>query len=224
MASLSVVFTEAINEWGWLEENPALKVKKKKEPRGRVRFLSDEERAVLLDACKNASNPNLYIVVALALTTGARFSEIINLKWEHVDLKRRVLYFLDTKNKDRRSVPISQHAYDLLEQHKKVRRIDTKYVFPGKEGNKPLELKRQWENVVRDAKLKDFRFHDLRHTAASYLAMNGASLLDISHILGHRTLQMVQRYSHLTENHVAGVLERMNEAQFGNLEVKSSGS
>ncbi len=64
------------------------------------------------------------------------------------------------------------------EKHKKVRRINTKYVFPGTTGNKPLELKRQWENAVEKAGLIDFRFHDLRHTAASYLAMNGASLLN----------------------------------------------
>lgn len=218
MASLSTALTIAANEWGWLEENPMLKVKKKREPRGRVRFLSDEEREALLAACKNSSNPALYIVVVLALTTGARFSEIINLKWENIDFKRRLLYFLDTKNNDRRSVPISNQAYELLESHKKIRRINTKYVFPGKEGHKPVELKRQWENAIKEAKLEDFRFHDLRHTAASYLAMNGASLMDISHILGHKTLQMVKRYSHLTDQHTAEVLQRMNDMQFKSLE------
>jgi len=189
-----------------------------KEPRGRVRYLSDEERTALLEACQKSSNPCLYIVVVIALTTGARFSEIINLKWENIDLKRKMLYFLDTKNGDRRSAPIYKQAYELLEQHKKVRRINSKYVFPGRQGHKPIELKRQWENAVKEAKLEDFRFHDLRHTAASYLAMNGATLMDIGHILGHRTLEMVKRYSHLSEQHTAGVLERMNDMQFKQVE------
>ena len=213
VGTLSSVFTYAIS-WGWIEENPVSKVKKLKEPRGRVRFLSEEEHKALLEACKNASNANLYTVVVIALTTGARFSEIMNLKWEDVDFSRRLFYFLETKNKERRSVPISQRAYELLDEHKKVRRINTKYVFPGKEGHKPLELKRQWENAIKKAELEDFRFHDLRHTAASYLAMNGASLLDIAHILGHKTLDMTKRYSHLTEQHTAGILETMSEAQF----------
>ncbi len=230
VGSLSSVFTYAIS-WGWIEENPVSKVKKLKEPRGRVRFLSDEEHKALLEACKvddtpqdkdkkekMVTNPNLYIVVVIALTTGARFSEIMNLKWDDVDFNRKLFYFLETKNKERRSVPISQHAYDLLQEHKKVRRINTKLVFPGIQGNKPLELKRQWENAVEIAGLEDFRFHDLRHTAASYLAMNGASLLEIAHILGHRTLEMTKRYSHLTDQHTAEILERINEVQFNKKE------
>lgn len=234
VGSLSSVFSYAIS-WGWIEENPVSKVKKLKEPRGRVRFLSEEEHTALLDACKvddtpqdkdkkekRVSNPNLYIVVVIALTTGARFSEIMNLKWDDVDFNRRLFYFLETKNKERRSVPISQHAYDLLveHKHKRVLRLNTntKLVFPGTAGNKPLELKRQWENAVERAGLEDFRFHDLRHTAASYLAMNGASLLEIAHILGHRTLEMTKRYSHLTNQHTAGVLERINDAQFNKKE------
>lgn len=234
LGTLSSVFTTAVNEWGWVEENPLLKVKKLKEPRGRVRFLSDKERKALLEACKvenyqqdkdkngkKVTNPSLYIVVAIALTTGARFSEIMNLKWEDIDFNRRLFYFLETKNKERRSVPISQHAYELLQEHKKIRRINTKYVFPGKEGHKPIELKRQWENAIENAGLEDFRFHDLRHTAASYLAMNGASLLDIAHILGHKTLEMTKRYSHLTEQHTAVVLERVNNIQFKNIECNN---
>ena len=214
MGTLSSAFTIAMNDFGWLEENPMFKVKKKKEPRGRVRYLSEKERNALLAACEKSSNPNLYIVVVLALTTGARFSEIISLKWENIDFKRKYLYLLNTKNNERRSIPISAHAYKLLEEYKKIRRINTKYVFPGKTGKKPIELKRQWENAIEVAKLEDFHFHDLRHTAASYLAMNGASLLEIAHVLGHKTLEMVKRYSHLSEQHTAGILERLSEQQF----------
>ena len=71
-----------------------------------------------------------------------------------------------------------------------------------------------WEKALREAQVKDFRFHDLRHTAASYLAMNGASLAEIAEILGHKTLAMVKRYAHFCETHTAGVVARMNERFF----------
>lgn len=221
MATLSTALTTATNEWGWLDENPMFKVSKKPETRGRIRFLTDTEHDTLLKACKATSNPNLYIVVQIALSTGARFSEIMNLKWQNVDLERKLLYFLDTKNKEHRSVPLTGEVFGLLQEHSKIRKINTKYVFPGKSGHKPIELKRQWENAIKESNLEDFRFHDLRHTAASYLAMNGASLIEIAHILGHKTLQMTKRYSHLTDQHTAGILEKMNEQRFNKTVTES---
>lgn len=215
MATLSIVLSKAAKEWGWLEENPMLKVSKKKESRGRVRFLSEEERMSLLDACKESNNPLIYLLVVIALSTGARYSEIVNLKWEDVDLKRKFFYFMDTKNGENRGVSISSKTYELLVQHSKIRKINSAYVFARADGKKPIDLRFQWEKVIEKSGLKDFRFHDLRHTAASYLAMNGATLMELSHILGHKTLQMVKRYSHLTQTHTVDLLERMNELQFG---------
>lgn len=214
MACLSTVLTKAFREYGWIEENPMFKVTKKTESRGRIRFLSDEERNALLKACEQASNPLINLLVIIALSTGARFSEITGLKWENVDLKRKMFYFMDTKNGDNRAVPISLTAYNLLKEHNKIRKINTDFVFPRADGKKPLELRHQWEEAIKRAGIKDFRFHDLRHTAASYLAMNGATLVEISEILGHKTMQMVKRYSHLTTKHTAAILERMNEQQF----------
>ncbi len=224
MAALSIVLTKAVREYGWLEENPMFKVTKKREGRGRIRFLSDEERNTLLKACQEASNPHIYLLVVIALSTGARFTEIITLTWENVDLKRRIFYFMDTKNGEHRAVPISSTAYSLLSKHFKnatVRHINSDYVFARPDRKKPLDLRWQWEEVLKKANLKDFRFHDLRHTAASYLAMNGATLVEISEILGHKTMQMVKRYSHLTQKHTADILERMNEQQFKGLEEKA---
>lgn len=211
MASLSIALTIASREWEWLEENPMFKVTKKSETSGRVRFLSDKERIALLDACSHASNPLINLLVIIALSTGARFSEILYLKWENVDFTRRMFYFMDTKNKEHRAVPISRQAYELLKAHSKVRKINSSYVFARLDGKKPADLRWQWEDVIKKANLKDFRFHDLRHTAASYLAMNGATLVEISDILGHKTMQMVKRYSHLTKKHTARLLENMAE-------------
>ena len=140
--------------------------------------------------------------------------EIINLKWKNIDLKRKMFYFMDTKNGENRAVPIPKNAFDLLKDPSKIRKINSGYVFARPDGKKPMDLGWQWEKAVKNAKLTDFRFHDLRHTAASYLAMNGATLVEISEILGHKTMRMVKRYSHLTQKHTADILERMNEQQF----------
>lgn len=214
LASLSVCFSYGLEDLGWVESNPVKNVKKPKPERGRVRFLSDEDRKNLLTKCKEDDNPYLHTVVVLALLTGARQSEIMGLQWKDIDFKRRRATFHDTKNGERRSVPLAKQAFDLLQGMNKVRRIDSPYAFPRKDGKKPMEIRKRWEKAVRDAGLKDFRFHDLRHTAASYLAMNGASLLEIAEILGHKTLAMVKRYSHLTEGHTAAVVERMADAHF----------
>lgn len=219
MASLSIVLSIATKEWGWLEENPMIKVKKKKESRGRVRSLSDKESEALLKACEKATNPHLYPVVLIALTTGARMSEILNLKWENVELKRKLLYFLDTKNGESRSAHIVIPVLEILKERSKVRDLKTNYVFPRFDGKKPIDLRHQWETVIKESGIENFRFHDLRHTAASYLAMNGATLIELSHILGHKTLQMVKRYAHLTEKHTAPLVEKMTENQFLNVKT-----
>ena len=89
-------------------------------------------------------------------------------------------------------------------------------VFPSAiKPQKPIEIRKSWLNALEKAGIEDFRFHDLRHSTASYLAMNGATLAEIAEVLGHKTLAMVKRYSHLSEAHTAGVLERMNQKFLG---------
>jgi len=96
----------------------------------------------------------------------------------------------------------------------KLRRIDTDLLFPGKRKNQPIDIRHWWNISLETAKIKDFRFHDLRHSAASYLAMNGATLAEIAEILGHKTLQMVKRYAHLSESHTSKVVAKMNKQIF----------
>jgi integrase len=213
--AMSKVCTVAVNEWEWLQENPFNKIKKFSEMRGRVRFLSDDEREKLLEACSSSSYKPLYLIVVLALSTGARKSEIMNLKWQDIDFDRRQFVLHETKNKERRVIPLTGHAYQMMLEHKQVQRIDTDFIFPSIKGDKPYEIKKPWLRAVKEATLKDFRFHDLRHSAASYLAMNGASLAEIAEVLGHKTLQMVKRYAHLSEAHTSAVVSRMNERIFG---------
>jgi integrase len=218
MAALSHAFTIAVNEWEWMEDSPMRKVKKPKEPRGRVRFLSDEERERLLAACQKSDNPYLYPVFVLAISTGMRQGEIMGLKWEDVDLNQGRVTLHDTKNVERRVVPAVDKALELLKEHAKVRRINTPLLFPSKvDPQKPMDLRAPWKAALAAAKIEDFRFHDTRHSAASYFAMNGASLAEIAEILGHKTLQMVKRYAHLSEAHTAGVVERMNAKIFSDV-------
>jgi len=215
LSSLSSVFTIAVNEWQWLEDSPMRKVKKPKESRGRVRFLDDDERARLLQACKESSNEWIYMCVILALSTGMRQGELMGLKWPDVNLKDGYIILNETKNGERRRVPLTGHGLELLRQHAKVRRLDTDLLFPGRNPSKPIDLKKPFKTALKQAEISDFRWHDLRHCTASYLAMNGASLAEIAEVLGHKTLQMVKRYAHLSDGHVSSVVADMNAKIFG---------
>jgi integrase len=217
MTVFSHAFTIAINEWEWVQDHPMKKIAKLPEPRGRVRFLNDTERKNLLNACQEVRGAeNLYMLVVLALSTGARHGELINLRWQDVDLKRKAIVLHDTKNKERRVLPLAHHALELIEEKYTSRDVASDLVFPAPRKPKDAWASRSaWLAATKKAKLKDFRFHDLRHSAASYLAMNGASLAEIAEVLGHKTLAMVKRYSHLSEAHTAGVVERMNKKIFG---------
>ncbi|MBI2790898.1 MAG: site-specific integrase [Gammaproteobacteria bacterium] len=212
LSALGPVLTACVKEWQWMDSNPMDKVTKGKESRGRVRFLSDDERKALLDACKKATDtPELRIVVLLAITTGARRGEISGLRWRQVDLSRRVIVLEDSKNGERRALPLAGPALEtVIEWSKERSQNPDALVFPGRlDTTKPLDFERAWQTALKRAELEDFRFHDLRHSTASYLAMNGASLAEIAEVLGHKTLQMVKRYSHLSHEHTASVITRM---------------
>lgn len=222
--SLGHVFTIAVKEWEWASQSPILRITKYKESRGRVRFLSDEERAALLTACQQSDNPYLYMVVILALSTGARKMEILGLKWQDINFERGVIVLHETKNGERRVIPLQGYAMELIREHRKIPILGCPYVFPskfvkkdalGKPIYQPIDIRTAWEMALKKAGIKDFRFHDLRHSAASYLAMNGASLAEIAEVLGHKTLQMVKRYAHLSEAHTSEIVAKMNEKIFG---------
>ncbi len=206
MAALRHVFTVAMKEFRLAESNPLLMVSNLKNPRGRVRFLSDEERKNLLIACEESSNISLYLVVLLAITTGARKMEIMNLKWSDVDLDKNLIYLHQTKNGEIRTLPIVPKVKELLILLKEE--SENELLFVGR-GNKPLNIEYAYEEALKRARLKDFRFHDLRHSCASYLAMNGATLNDIKEILGHKSFNMVGRYAHLSTAHKSKVVNDM---------------
>lgn len=213
-SAISVVLTAAQKDWHWIEQNVSSFVRRRPESKGRNRFLSDDERDALLAACQVSHWPALYPLVLLALTTGARRSELLGLTWNDIDLSEGMARLRDTKNGQPRLLPIRGPALPAMRELHKSRRADCDLAFPNRPGTGGYELKKPWANALRLAKIEDFRFHDLRHSCASYLAMNGASLLEIADVLGHKTLQMVQRYSHLSVDHKASVIEKMTDAVF----------
>jgi integrase len=208
LATLSAAMAYAVKPLGWLESNPVEKVTKSKEPPGRVRFLSDDERTRLLDACR--PHADLYLALLLSLTTGGRQSEIMGLRWQQVDFARKTLTLMETKNGDRRTLPLVGEAFTLLQERSRVRSLKDDRVFvPVKEDGKQRNLREAWERALATAEIENFHWHDLRHTAASYLVMNGVSLVEVAKILGHRTLSMVARYAHLADEHIVATGEKL---------------
>jgi len=210
IAALSSCLSYGVKTLEWIERNPCERIKKPAESRGRVRFLSDDERHRLLSACR--SHPELYLAMVLSLTTGARKAEIMSLHWNQIDFARQVITLNKTKNGETRSIPLVGEAFMLLQERAKVRSLSDDRIFPPKAIAKKAEyinLDKPWRAALKTACIADFHWHDLRHTAASYLAMSGVSLIEIAKVLGHRTLAMVARYSHLSDEHIVATGKKL---------------
>ncbi len=214
LAALSRSFTICIREYGWLKENPVLLISRPSEPRGRDRFLTLDEISRLLDACRYSRSSYLFPIVTFALATGARRGEILNLQWSDLDLTHNLVTFRHTKNGESRTITLTPYLAEIFSTERKHRVILSPYIFPSLNGTKPADITTAWQEALLKTNI-NIRFHDLRHTAASHLAMNGASTLEIAAILGHKTLAMVKRYSHFSTSATAQVLKRMNAAIFG---------
>ena len=227
LAALSAVCKWAWKELHWLPGNPVLSVSKGPENPGIIRYLSDAERTALLQACRESKDPNIHCAVALALATGARYSNLRMLTWEDVDFESWRLRFKTTKNGEPRYVPVVGPVQRILQQQFERDPTGKDWVFKGARNGVPAELDMPWRAVRKAAGLtgeKHCRFHDLRHTTASYLTMNGATLAEVAEALGHRTLMMAKRYSHQSGEHVRGTLERMASRFLNDLEHQPSSS
>ncbi len=193
-ACLRHIFTKAI-EWDKLRENPAAKVKLFRIDNKRLRYLEREEMKKLIDACSEHLKP----IIIVALFTGMRKSEILNLKWRDLDFSQKIIYLLDTKNGEKREVYMNDIVYSVLLGVKK--HPDSGYVFCNKEGKPYGNVRRSFATALRKTGIKDFKFHDLRHTFASQLTMAGIDLKTVQELLGHKTLDMTLRYAHLSPDH-----------------------
>lgn len=195
---LKHMFTKAV-EWDMVESETLKRVRKVKLLRDdskRLRYLSKEECQALINSC----DPHLKPVVVTALNTGMRKSEILSLKWDNVDLRHGFILLDTTKNGERREIPINDTLRQTLQAV--TRRLDCPYVFYDHvTGNRYLDVKRSFKTALRKAGIRDFHFHDLRHTFASHLIMLGVDITTVKELLGHKSLTMTLRYSHLAPSH-----------------------
>lgn len=210
LAALNHVFTIAVTEWGWLQQNPLSGVRKYPELRGRLRYLAKEELEDLLIACQRSAKPELFDAVILAIETGARKDEILSIKPRHVDVAAGLIVLEETKNHERRQLTIAGPVLDMVCRRMKYVRKGQHYLIHGKFRHMKARIDDEFRLACKQAGIEDFRFHDLRHHFASTLAMNGASLVEISEALGHKSLNMVKRYAHLAESHTSKVIIEAN--------------
>ena len=171
------------------------------EPRGRTRFLSDAELAALLKAAREYS-VQMHAAVMTSVATGLRQGELLRLDWQDVDVGKQTLRVRVAKNDEPRQVHLPESACDALKelQTGKIRAISgAVFVMPDGRRLRKSTIESRWRIVRTTAGLADFRWHDLRHSCASLLAQNGATLLQIAEQLGHKSFQMTQRYSHLVQ-------------------------
>jgi integrase len=218
LALLKHSFNIALKEWEWVRENPVLKISMEKEPPSRDRWLSYEEEEGLL-----ASSPSwLREIIIFAVETGCRRGEILSLEWPKVDLRNKVVTIFGSKTGERRTIPLTQRALDvlLLRQGAKVRSLAHDLVFTHPEGKAVniYTLREAFEASLRKARVDGFRFHDLRQTFVSRLAQHGVDPYAIQKLMGHRTLVTTQRYTHhYSASLKIGInaLERSRAAQNG---------
>ncbi len=205
MAILRHMLNKAV-EWDMMEKSPFDRGKslQLKENNKRLRFLSHEEIEKLLPECPTY----LRRIVVCALSTGMRRGEILSLKWEQI--RNGFIYLQRTKTNEGREIPINDTLEALFEEIRQERHLRSEYVFTYQD--RPLhELKRAFGGALRRAGIQDFRFHDLRHTFASHLVMNGASIKDVQELLGHKDTKMTNRYAHLSPEHKTKAVRLLND-------------
>ena len=203
--------------WAAVLDNPTIYIVLARENNARVRYLDNKEVQALLQACNDRLRP----ILAMALRTGMRRGEILNLRWKDADLANRQIFIRRSKSGLSRHVPISEDLFSL--RLELPSRFEGGYVFPSHlprrgsessgEANEPLvDIKNSFKAALTEAGIKDFRFHDLRHTFASHLVMQGVDLNTVRELLGHKSPQMTLRYAHLSPGHNRDAIQCIDKA------------
>jgi len=187
-------------------DNPACRVKLGRGAHHRLRFLSETEMIRLMEVC----HPRLKPVVACALMTGMRKSELLNLAWENVSLAQGIIYILKSKSGRPRQIPIIPQLQDIF--------MALQPKACGSVFNLPeIMLRRLFAKAIAQSGIQEFRFHDLRHTFASHFIMRTHNLPVLQEIMGHATPQMTQRYAHLSPGYMAAAVNKLDGVFAGSL-------
>ena len=199
-AVLSAIFKYALQQ-DYIKKNPVISIYIEAEDNKIERFLSDDERNRLIVACQASNWDKMYLLFLLAITTGARRSELLGLQWSDINYNHSTALLNDTKNGSKRTLTFPTVAMAELRKHNKE---EKGLIFPShRRADQPMDFRSPWATALKQANIQNFRWHDLRHSAASYLAMGGASLHEIGQVLGHKSVQTTQRYAHLSTQHQA---------------------
>ncbi len=210
-------------KWGFIEKSPASSIEKFKEKPHRERYLTKEELPRFLKALEEQEDSPSMAAIKLLLFTGGRRGEILSLRWDQVKLNERRLFLPETKNGKSRSIILNNKALEIVEalQEKKPstpRNAKSDYVFPSRDGSKRphiLDLRITFGKICEAANIEGLRIHDLRHSFATLALQGGASLYDVSKLLGHSDISMTQRYAHMVDDslqkatdNMAGMIDR----------------
>ena len=188
------------------ERNPTRGIPRAPLNNGRERFLSAEEAARLREAVAASQNPQLQHIVGLLLLTGARLRELLDARWENVDVERRSWFIPTSKTGKSRYVPLSTAAFAIIETLPRFK--DCPWLVPNPDTRLPyVSIKHSFKTAIKEAKLPGLRLHDLRHSAASFMVNSGVDLFAVGKVLGHASYQSTQRYSHLANDTLLKAVE-----------------
>ena len=193
---------------GKIGSNPVRSVKMFTENNARVRFLSDEDEKKL----RAVMTPDDWRLVAIALNTGLRQAEQFNLRWEHVNFDTGIITVPRAKNGEVRHVPMNDSVRSILRSLPS--RMRSEWTFPTRRGN-PTQadtwVLRKFKPALERAGIENFHWHDLRHSFASRLVMCGLPLTTVKELMGHKTIAMTLRYSHLAPEHLMQAVQKLTD-------------
>jgi len=208
LACLKNMFTKAI-EWGKVDKNPVKKVKLFREQNIKEKILTNEEARKLIEV----ANSHLKPILIVALNTGMRKREILNLKWKNINFSKGYIFIEDSKSGRSRKIPMNNLVYKTLKSLKN----ESGFVFYNPETKKPIQdVKRAFGTACKKAGIIGLRFHDLRHTAATKMIEAGVDLVTASKILGHASIQMTMRYAHPTPENMKRAVEKLENIFLNN--------
>jgi integrase len=212
LAALSHLLSKAV-EWKWLDAKPA-QIKRLKVENGRITYLTTDQIDRLLKAAQEDQNQDIYPFIVIGLETSMRKMEILSIRFDHIDVARRTIYIPKAKA-GAREQPITQHLADFLKAYIKAANPEQIWLFPSATSatGHTISIEKPFRRVVRCAGLdaKDVLRHTLRHTAITHLVQAGVDLPTVQRISGHKTLQMVVRYSHQNGEHIREAMDKLEQ-------------